>query len=181
MKIFELLSSIKRFFNGEISTKKLKKRGLVCGKCFNRGSNVFIDPTFPFLIEIGNNVTISIRTVILSHDASTVKLFDNHIGKLGKVSIGNNVFIGANCTILPNTVIGDNTIVGAGSVVSGLIPDNVVVCGNPAHVICTIDEYKNKHLMQSMNKTFTLSKRKKDKQMIDALVDETKSGIVYIK
>ena len=37
--------------------------------------------------------------------------------------------------------IGDNVIIGAGSVVSGKIPSNVVVAGNPAKVIMTLDEH----------------------------------------
>lgn len=36
--------------------------------------------------------------------------------------------------------IGSNVIIGAGSVVTKDIPDNVVVVGNPAKVIKTIDD-----------------------------------------
>jgi hypothetical protein len=41
--------------------------------------------------------------------------------------------------------IGNNCIIGAGSVVSGIIPDNVVVAGNPGKVICSIETYFQKH------------------------------------
>ena len=44
-------------------------------------------------------------------------------------------------TILMGTHIGDNVIVGAGSVVSGNIPSNVVIAGNPAKIIRTLDEH----------------------------------------
>lgn len=39
------------------------------------------------------------------------------------------------------TTIGDNVIVGAGSVVSGNVPSNCIVAGNPAMVIRTLDEH----------------------------------------
>lgn len=60
--------------------------------------------------------------------------------------IGNNIFIGEGATILMGTTIGDNVIIGAGAVVSGNIPCNTVWAGNPARQICTLDEYKEKHL-----------------------------------
>ena len=46
--------------------------------------------------------------------------------------------------------IGNNVIIGAGANVNGVIPDNSVVLGNPAKVVCSIDEYvdKNKERME---------------------------------
>lgn len=49
-----------------------------------------------------------------------------------------------NSVILNSANIGKNVIVGAGSVVSGYIPDNSVVAGNPARVIMTLDDYYHK-------------------------------------
>jgi len=34
--------------------------------------------------------------------------------------------------------------VGAGAVVKGTFPDNVVIAGNPARVVCTLEEFYNK-------------------------------------
>lgn len=42
--------------------------------------------------------------------------------------------------ILMGSQIGNNVIVGAGSVVSARVPDNVVVAGNPAKLIRTLDK-----------------------------------------
>lgn len=47
--------------------------------------------------------------------------------------------IGAGVVILPGVMIGKNSLVGAGSVVTKDIPDNVVVAGNPARIINSID------------------------------------------
>jgi acyl-[acyl carrier protein]--UDP-N-acetylglucosamine O-acyltransferase len=49
-----------------------------------------------------------------------------------------------NSTILKGTVIGNNVVIGANSLVSKDIPNNVVVAGNPAKIIMTLDEYLNK-------------------------------------
>ena len=106
-----------------------------------------IDMGEPYLLSIGNNVTIT-GVKILTHDASTFKSLG--YTKVGKVSIGSDVFIGYGTIILPNTTIGSKVIVGAGAVVAKDIPDNSVVAGNPGRIICTYDEYieKNKKLLE---------------------------------
>ena len=48
--------------------------------------------------------------------------------------------IGSNATILCGLTIGENAIIGAGSVVVKDVPDNVIVAGNPAKVLRSIDE-----------------------------------------
>lgn len=107
----------------------------------------FIDPTRPWLLRIGNDVSITRGVVILTHDYSKIvlkKLYGLYYGEGQVTSIGNNVFIGMNSVILMGTTVGNNVIIGAGSVCHGTIPDNVVVAGNPARVICSIDEHCEK-------------------------------------
>lgn len=108
------------------------------------GSN--IDLGEPYLIHIGNNVTIT-GVTLLTHDASIKKSLG--YTKAGKVHIGDNVFVGYGSIILPNTTIGNNVVIGAGSVVSRDIPDNVVVAGSPCRVICSYEDYlaKNRNQM----------------------------------
>lgn len=67
--------------------------------------------------------------------------------KDGCITIAENVFIGLRVTILPNTVIGRNCIIGAGAVVKGTIPEGSVVVGNPAKIICSIEDYKKKCML----------------------------------
>lgn len=127
----------------EIKIKKWKKNGLIVGENFSLQKGAQIDSAFPWLITIGNKVTIAPDTLILSHDGSTKNV--TGYTKVGCVEISDNVFIGAKSIILPNTTIGKNCIIGACSVVSGNIPDDMVVCGNPAKIICSVTEFKNKH------------------------------------
>ena len=63
------------------------------------------------------------------------------IGRNGDFPVfGDNVYVAANATVVGNITIGSNVIIGAGSVVTKDVPDNVVVVGNPARVIKTIDD-----------------------------------------
>lgn len=121
----------------------LLSHGLKVGANFQSFTDYPFDSNWPWLISVGDNVLVSTNVKILAHDAST-----NYAGahtKIGIVSIGDNVFIGSGTIVLCNTRIGSNVIIGAGSVVSHDIPDNSVVAGNPARVVCTMDEFKRKH------------------------------------
>ena len=124
---------------GEFTTEKLISMGMKVGKNFNRLHGVILDPGHCWLIDIGDNVTIAPRVHVLCHDAST-KQFLNYT-KIGRVTIGNNVFIGAESVILPGVTIGNNVVIGANSTVTHSIPDNSVAVGSPARVISTLDDY----------------------------------------
>lgn len=60
---------------------------------------------------------------------------------MGQITVGDNCFIGQRAIILQNVKIGNNCIIGAGAVVTKDVPDNSVVAGCPAKVICTVEEY----------------------------------------
>ncbi len=107
----------------------------------------------PYLISIGDNTTVSFDVAFVTHDAGT-RVFRNLAAPgskekqtviYGPIKVGKNCFIGCRSTILPGVTIGDNSIIGAGSVVNRDIPANSVAAGVPCKVICTIDEYKEKH------------------------------------
>lgn len=55
------------------------------------------------------------------------------------VVIEDNVWLGDRCTVLKGVTIGANSVVGAGAVVSRSVPANVVVAGNPARVVKSLD------------------------------------------
>jgi acetyltransferase-like isoleucine patch superfamily enzyme len=105
----------------------------------------------PWLIEIGNKVTITYGVFLITHDASS-RLFRESLpdsskfgNRFGTVRVLDNCFIGINSIILPGVTIGPNSIVGAGSVVVKDVPPNTVIAGVPAREICDLDEYKNKY------------------------------------
>lgn len=127
---------------------KINKYGGKVGKNFDMIASS-IDLGEPYLVSIGDNVTIS-GVKILTHDASLKK----SIGytKVGRVSIGNNVFIGWGSVVLMNSRIGNNVVIGAGSIVSGEIPDNSVAVGNPCKVICSYDDYMKRMIAKMEGK-----------------------------
>ncbi len=127
---------------GEYTTEKLINMGMKVGKNFGRLNGVILDPSHCWLIEIGDNVTMAPRVHVLCHDAST-KTFLNYT-KIGRVTIGNNVFIGAESVIMPGVNIGNNVIIGANSTVTHDIPDGMVAVGCPAKILCTTEEYIEK-------------------------------------
>lgn len=179
MKIKDEVKDLIRRLTGEVPTKTLVKRGLTVGTDFNRQQGCYVDPTHCFLIEIGDHVTMSIRVTLLAHDASTKKILG--YTKIGQIHIGNNVFIGANTTVLPNVRIGDNCIIGANSVVTKSLPENTVAAGNPARVICSVEEYKAKWMTQKrvFDESYRFSKAI-TKEKIEEMKKATQEGISFI-
>lgn len=129
----------------------LRKTGMRIGEgteVFARTTDILIDTTRPWLIEIGRNVQLTAGVKILTHgyDWAVLKAkYGDIYGSAGKVTIGDDCFIGMNALILKGTTIGDRVIVGAGSVVAGgTFPSDCVIAGNPARVICTLEAYRAK-------------------------------------
>lgn len=139
------MNPIKEFLcriRGEQTTEKLISMGMQVGRNFSRLNGVILDPDHCWLITIGDNVTMAPRVHILCHDASTKRFLG--YTRIGRVTIGDNVFIGAESVVLPGVTIGSNVIIGANSTVTHDIPENSVAVGSPARVICTLEEYLNK-------------------------------------
>jgi acetyltransferase-like isoleucine patch superfamily enzyme len=93
-------------------------RGVTIGKNVWIGQLVYIDEIHPSDVSIGDNVTISLRTSIISHFYSGPR---RPVGN-GRVVIENDVFIGPHCVILPNVKIGEGAVIRAGTVVSRNVP-----------------------------------------------------------
>ena len=134
----DLLRRLRSLVVGDM-TYALKKQGVNLGENIFIGMDVIIDPSFPWLITICDDCTLTSRTIILAHDASTKR----HLGytKVGTVFIGKRTFVGMGSVILPGVHIGENVIIGAGSVITKDIPDNSLVVGNPGRIIGPTDVY----------------------------------------
>lgn len=129
-----------------------KYYGVVIGQnCRFTGKNIVFGSE-PYLIEIGNGVTITGGVIIETHDGGVGVFRQEHPGLnlFGRVKIGNNVFIGNRVIIMPGVTIGDNVVIGAGAIVTKNIPSNSVAAGIPAKVIKSIDDYKAKALDKGM-------------------------------
>lgn len=162
---------------GPLTPDDLRARGAKVGQ------NVYIatrriDTGHAFLLEIGDNVTIS-DARILTHDGSTKRALGR--SRVGRVIIGNDVFIGADAVILPNVKIGSNVVIGAGAIVTRDIPDNSVAVGNPARVIMTCDEYieKNRQAMETAPVYHTHYSEKTPEEILKMQKDLMGGGIGY--
>jgi carbonic anhydrase/acetyltransferase-like protein (isoleucine patch superfamily) len=106
----------------------------------------------PYLLTIGRHVTITASCAFETHlpiEDLIRKLAGRDAIAYGPIAIHDNSFIGTSAMIAPGVTIGPNSIVGAGSVVFEDVPPNTVVAGNPARVICTLEEYAEKRLAQT--------------------------------
>lgn len=122
--------------------KRLVKNGLMVGDCFQMEKGCNIDAVCPWLIKIGDNVTFATNVCVLAHDASTKKL--TGYTRVGRVSVGDNVFVGYGSIILPGVSIGNDTVVGAGAVVTKDVPVGKIVAGVPAKIVGDVSELKAK-------------------------------------
>ena len=105
----------------------------------------------PYLIEIGNNTTVSSDVSFVTHDNCAKLLFPGKSDFFGKIVIGNNCFIGEKSTILYGVTLADNIIVGAGSVVTkSFSQERIIIGGNPARIISTWDKLIEKSKDKAM-------------------------------
>lgn len=106
-------------------------------------------PEEPYMVKIHNNVVIAANVNLITHDVMN-DMLSRKLGArpgemlseyhMGTIEIYDNVAIGSDVTVLYGTKIGPNAIVAAGSVVTKDIPEGVIVGGNPARVIGSVDE-----------------------------------------
>ena len=126
----------------------LRHCGLRIGQNSEINASIWCFGSEPWLIDIGDRVTIAPGVFFVTHDASSRLFRQNHPemnqvfgNRFGTIRILENSFIGVNAVLLPNIVIGPNSVVGAGSVVTKSVPPGLVVAGNPARVVCSLTEY----------------------------------------
>ncbi len=130
-----------------------KTQGVKIGnRCRIIGKRLHMFGGEPYLIEIGNQVTIAEDVKFITHDGGVGVLRNQTPGLnvFGKIVIRDNCFIGVNSILMLNVTIGPNAVVGAGAVVTRDVPPNTVAAGIPAKVIMSFDEYHKKALDKGM-------------------------------
>ena len=86
---------------------------------------------------------------------------------IGRVTINDECFIGWGSIILPGVELAKGTIVGAGSVVTKSVrTPNCIIAGNPAKIVCTVDDYVKKNKQYAVNLR-GLSTEEKQKLLIE--------------
>jgi acetyltransferase-like isoleucine patch superfamily enzyme len=104
--------------------------------------------TEPFLISLGDNVTVTSGVTFITHDGSLGLTRDDNGRRYtyGRIEIGSNVFIGINTIIMPAVRIGDDVVIGAGSLVNKSVPDGSVVGGVPIKTLGKFADFKKRAL-----------------------------------
>lgn len=152
-KLRNLIFKVKVLSAGEFNRAKIFEQYL--GVKFGKNVRITGIPSFgsePYLITVGDDVTITHGVTFLNHDGGVALLRKRHpdIELIKPITIGNNVFIGTHSIILPGVTIGNSVIIGSASVVTKNIPDNVVVAGVPARVIKSLGDYEEKVLKEAI-------------------------------
>lgn len=127
----------------------------------------------PFLITIGDDVTITSGVKLITHDGSTWLMKDSKGRRYSfqRILIGNQVFIGVNSIIMPGVKIGDRVIVAAGSVVTKSIPSNSVVAGVPARIIGDYNDIEKRMLNEYVS-DLEMDKNKPYKERILSVLNK---------
>lgn len=122
------------------------------------GTNVHLwggVPSDPYLISIGNNVIIAVSVEFITHDIF-YHAFNQTYGDMGKfyphfdtITIEDNVCIGGFSKIMPGVTIGKGAIVAGGSVVTKDVPEDVIVGGNPAKIIGSVEELAKRRIAEN--------------------------------
>jgi maltose O-acetyltransferase len=157
----------------------LRAHGMRLGADVWLPDSTWIDTDYCFLISIGDHCGLGADCLILAHDAQMDEFLD--AGRIGRVVIHESCHIGSRSVILPGVEIGPRTIVGANSTVSRSLPPDTVCAGNPARVICFLDEYLTKHRKAIADSaTFPYENAAPSPEMRESMITATKNRDAYV-
>lgn len=109
-------------------------------------------PTESYLIEVGDGVDVTAGVYLHTHSGARVaRQKYPEFDVFGKIIIKDGAYIGSGSHIMPGVTIGKGALVAAGSVVTKSVPDNMVVGGNPARIICSVDDYISRNIPFNTN------------------------------
>lgn len=130
----------------------------------------------PYLISLGDHVTITAGVRFITHDGGLWTLRDRYpeADLVDRISIGSNVFVGTGATLLPGSRIGDDVVIGAGAIVTGTIPSGCVAAGVPARPIRPIAEYHERALARAIHVRNRPAAEKR--ALFEAFLDGTVDG-----
>ncbi len=122
-----MLTLLKWPFN-RLKLAVLRRRGARVGRHVYISSDVWIDPLFPQLLTIEDNVLIGVGARIALHE------FGRDCFRVGRVRIRRGALIGGFALVGHGVEIGPDAVVAGGAVVGRDVPAGMMAVGNPARV-----------------------------------------------
>lgn len=107
----------------------LRKWGAKIGRNVDISVDVWIDPLFPDLLEIEDDVTIGTGARIACHHVTSTEFH------AGRVIIRKGAVIGGFALIACGVEIGERATVAGGAVVGRDVPPYATALGNPARIV----------------------------------------------
>lgn len=104
----------------------LRMLGMKIGKNVFISPGVILDPLYPSLIELEDDVLLGMGSHVLTHEHTATGF------RIGKVRICQGAVIGAWATVRAGVTVGRKVTVGCNSFVNKDVPDGLVVGGVPA-------------------------------------------------
>jgi acetyltransferase-like isoleucine patch superfamily enzyme len=114
-----------------------------CGKNIAVGRNVFINQNCTIYdlapVTIGDDVLIGPNVSLITEGHPVAPSQRTAYVTARPITIERGVWIATGVTVIGGVTIGENSVVAAGAVVTKDVPANVLVGGNPARVIRSIE------------------------------------------
>ncbi len=127
-KAWFLLTFLKLAWNGP-KLKLLRWCGAKVGANVFISTDVWIDPTFPQLLTIEDDVMIGVGAKIALHEFRPKEF------RAGRVIIRQGVVVGGFALIGPGVEIGEGAVVAGGAAVGRDVPPGKLAIGNPARIL----------------------------------------------
>jgi len=124
-----IVNICKKLHPSELKNKLYRHIGVQIGKNVWISPDVVLDPVFPELIRIGDDVFIGWGTKIFTHQIDTDRTW-----KKDFVVLGNNCFIGGDCTIRCGVVVGVGAVVASNTLVNKNVPSFKLAIGIPMRI-----------------------------------------------
>lgn len=149
--LHRLISKLPWINQDEHMNKFFRKCGIFIGGGCHIYSNIV--SAEPFLVHIGDDVTISTQVKFCTHDNSIIKINPKCPNLFGHINIGSNCFIGQNALLMYGVTLADNIIVAAGSVVcNSFDEERIIIGGNPARKIGTWEDFGKRYENKAMGR-----------------------------
>lgn len=138
-----------------------RRRGVQIGEGVHWGTNVFIDPPYPYFVVVEDGASLAGNNILLTHTKASKyhsRIVESYVAP---IVIRKNAWVAVGVTILPGCEIGEGAIVSAGSVVSKDIPPLTMASGNPAVVVNDLARLlKNNYTKEEYESLMAERKRK---------------------